>query len=497
MGIRGLLSFIDPVSEIFKPSTSFNIVIDGKSLLYTILEEYDWRHGGEFKSLSDSIDNLCDYLKPYCKTITVLMDGLSGQAKIKTIKERRTQRIISLQSAFTQTELPKRQIRPVGSSAVFVQKFIKNGAIVHQLNEEADHALAFYASKQPNTYVLSHDSDSLIVPCAGVIHMKMNSNNKIYLKVFKQNKILDYLGLNNAKQLILFACFVGNDITRQIPKKLQKAISDKITHGHYFRKVCSIIRQNECQDLVKCINNCLDSLIDLSKEEKEPLLQAISHYQFQCSRTTDTIERSLETGWCSEELLRAVQTKNHTFPIIPSDLNKESPWKLSRPLRKILYAVLGIDQVEETILLGVDDNDFDTHTITVDEQYVDKKHSILTVLSAAERTEHTELPLWWELASHEEKAIELTLRAIEAHGGYSLHSSEARSIRWAFKSVGSGGKTTPKVESCTIYSTFLVFWVHLQTLHHLTMANISWPPLPNGSDVSKALSQTLLESFFS
>lgn len=365
---------------------------------------------------------------------------------------------------------------------------------MHQLDEEADHALATYANQYPNTYILSHDSDALIVPCAGVIHINPTMDEKVSLKVFRQKNVLDYLGLETTDQLIIFACFVGNDITRQIPKKLQTAISNSMSHGHYFRKVCALIRENHSDNLVECINKCISKLVKLTAKEKKPLLDAIKHYKFQCIRTTDTIERSLETGWCSEELLRAVQTKSHTFPIIPYDLGTDSPWIMSRPLRKVLYAVLGITDIEETVLLEIDETD--VSVVEADHQYVNKDYSLLTILSAAEKQEYTEVPAWWNEVSPDEAAIELTLRAIEAHGGYSMTSNIARSIRWAFKSVGGNGIVTPKVDSCTNYSIFLVFWIHLQTLHYLTMADIKWPALPNGSDVNKALSQTLLESFF-
>lgn len=342
MGIQGLTKFISPQFKSFTwNKTSTNVIVDGKSFLYHFLYNLDWRKGGDNKTFVSLLHTFFKNVPSHI-TFYVLIDGGNQDYKSTTLEKRRLSRFKVIQSALTEydknpnAKCPGKSIRTPMMMDLFIQIVGKYKHHIHFINGEADFALQSYAS-QYNAYVLSDDSDALLIQSRGTI--KFDGFNK--LKVIRNEDVLKSLRLKTNKELRAFASLLGNDITKnhntnQVSSFIQKTKK----HGHYFFQLSEYVASKNGN-----INELIAGIPNLKKPEL--FIEGDKLYTKTCVRNTNKLLSYAEQGQCSEFLIQAMDQQKMFYSILPEHQDQTSAWLRTRILRKLIYGKFSIPYVDE------------------------------------------------------------------------------------------------------------------------------------------------------
>ncbi|XP_061111894.1 protein asteroid homolog 1-like [Conger conger] len=232
MGVRGLTSYIEGNKKQFyeeRKLKNTKLVIDGNSLLcnFHVKSGLDQRHGGDYESFANIIQQFFDALTTCNIEPFVVMDGAidySGK-KFPTLKER-VQGRIELASKMSSGKARQSQVSPFTllSRAVFRQKLSSLNVPFIYCMFEADQEVACLANKW-NCAVLSKDSDFYIFDLKGgylpyeffewhnISMCQETKERYIPVSHFSINNFCACFNNMNKELLPLFAVIVGNDYT--------------------------------------------------------------------------------------------------------------------------------------------------------------------------------------------------------------------------------------------------------------------------------------------
>ncbi|XP_061111896.1 protein asteroid homolog 1-like [Conger conger] len=232
MGVRALTSYIEGNKKQFyeeRKLKNTKLVIDGNSLLcnFHVKSGLDQRHGGDYESFANIIQQFFDALTTCNIKPFVVMDGAidySGK-KFPRLKER-VQGRIELASKMSSGKARQSQVSPFTllSRAVFRQKLSSLNVPFIYCMFEADQEVACLANKW-NCAVLSKDSDFYIFDLKGgylpyeffewhnISMCQETKERYIPVSHFSINNFCACFNNMNKELLPLFAVIVGNDYT--------------------------------------------------------------------------------------------------------------------------------------------------------------------------------------------------------------------------------------------------------------------------------------------
>ncbi|XP_011409177.1 PREDICTED: protein asteroid homolog 1-like [Amphimedon queenslandica] len=376
MGITSLTKYMDSLPLHWKSTivSRCPIVLDGLSFPYQLLGDFDWKFGGQYPGMRDSLENLINtLLAQHVSPIHVVFHGIRQTDKMDLLLLRRQ----VVQDTIWKVQLEE-EVEPYHASGVhsllMLHTFLK---LLHNYQSDevrvypadGDHThLAVSLANAYDCYLVGENSDYFITPLQkGYIPLSKLAWNQpgspVIGRVFKRDSFIASL---NIEPDLIYAipAFLGNDTLPNLVEetKLKSLVRDNPRYrGKDLQLTIKFLEKcHRLTDLKHQISSLDDGGEALQKFEQS-FEKARQKYDIKSPFNYEEFKKSIafrSDNWRSIPPWIVQQYKDYMFSpsllelfikgvnflrVVPDDCttwSKPASMIISRPIRLVIYALL-------------------------------------------------------------------------------------------------------------------------------------------------------------
>ena len=384
MGIQGLTKYIDSSFihcwEDIKLA-GCQIVLDGSSLPYHLPGDFDWKFGGQYPAMRESLENLLEaLLAEGVSAIHVVFEGMSQSDKMGTLLQRRQGFQDTIRKSLTGQadvdEYQKKNVRPPLMSETLRKVFNDYGSRrvkIYPADEDCGH-LAVCLAHTFDCFLVGENSDYFISAIKGYIPLSKlkwgRPGSAVVCKVFKRDAFIASLRIET-DLVYAIPALVGNEalpnlvdttalkgLIRDNPRYRGKDVQSAIK---FLQNRCNTVHEMKQHIFALNDRNVLlkfEQSFEKARQQYE-VMRPFNNDEFKMSIALKSASDKPIPPWIVEQyrnfmfsntLLDILIRKKHFLRIIPDDCSKPTSMLISSSIRQDIYTFLmdGI-QVTEVI----------------------------------------------------------------------------------------------------------------------------------------------------
>ena len=394
MGIPKLKSFVE---EHFKGwrrrELKGHLVIDGYNLRHH-LNKVDWTKGGQLFEFRGKVISFYRSLIDSGIIPIVVLDGIDHMGeKRKTIIKRQKSRMNIVRNYMLDEKMkPEKQtqgIFPALGSSVYMQTLAHLGVNYIVVDGEADDSLVKIANFF-NCPLLSSDSDFYIYKLSGgyvTMDRLYRDNVSITADLYYFQDFCSEFGFQDDSCRLIIPALLGGDIISAVvdfQHHLEFFVGDleEFADGSAMRSVVNyassfeslsnfmeeVYHEHRSRRATKIRDNCHKSLEIYDSDEKRQIkdfLDTTDLRQFNQAPIPGWVLREYRVGHLSKFLYAVMVIGSYIFDTYIDDPNRESAVVASRPIRRIIYGILGLESATECFRVEYSLSDEDVQASTL------------------------------------------------------------------------------------------------------------------------------------
>ena len=383
MGITGLTKYMDSLPLHWKNTNVSRcpIVLDGHSFPHQLPGDFDWKFGGQYPAMRDSLENLINtLLAQHVSPIHVVFHGIRQTDKVDLLLLRRQ----VVQDTIWKAQFGE-EAKPYRASNVhsllMLQTFLKllqnyrsDEVRVHPADGDHTH-LAVSLANAYDCYLVGENSDYFIMPLQkGYIPLSKlawsQPGSPVMGRVFKRDSFIASLSIE-PDLIYAIPAILGSDTLPNLVEETELKRLVRVENPAHYRQKYSYHREKVLQSTIKYLERCHKliglehqiSLLDDGREVLQKFEQSFEKsrkkYDIKCSFNYEESKMSFafrSDNWKSIPPWIVQQYKDCMFSpsllelfirggvyflrVVPDDCTKPASMIISRPIRLDIYAFL-------------------------------------------------------------------------------------------------------------------------------------------------------------
>ena len=373
MGIQGLTKYVESSLIYWKDIklAGSQIVLDGSSLPYHLPGDFDWKFGGQYPAMRESLVDLLEaLLAEGVDPIHVVFDGVIQSNRMGTLLQRRQDLQDTIRKSLMGAEVNEYQeknVRPPLMSGTFrqiINSYRSRGVNVYPADGDSKY-LAVCLAHTFDCFLVGENSDYFISAIKGYIPLSKlkwgRPGSAVVGKVFKRDAFIASLRIET-DLVYAIPALVGNEALPNLvdTTALKGLIRDNPRYrGKDLQLTIKFLQEKSSNfdELKLCILNLRDgreifckfeqSFVKAREQYKVTLLDNAEFWTsiagFQCFNgkpIPSWIVKQYRDMKFSSALLDVLMSGKHFLRIIPDNVMQPTSMLISRSIRQDLYAFL-------------------------------------------------------------------------------------------------------------------------------------------------------------
>ena len=373
MGIQGLTKYVESSLVYWKDIklAGSQIVLDGSSLPYHLPGDFDWKFGGQYPAMRESLVDLLEaLLAEGVDPIHVVFDGVIQSNRMDALLQRRQDLQDTIRKSLMGAEVNEYQeknVRPPLMSETFrqiINSYRSRGVNVYPADGDSKH-LAVCLAHTFDCFLVGENSGYFISAIKGYIPLSKlkwgRPGSAVVGKVFKRDAFIASLRIE-PNLVYAIPALVGNEALPNLvdTTALKGLIRDNPRYrGKDLQLTIKFLQEKSSNfdELKHCILNLRDgreifckfeqSFVKAREQYKVTLFDNAEFWTsiagFQCFNgkpIPSWIVKQYRDMKFSSALLDVLMSGKHFLRIIPDNVMQSTSMLISRSIRQDLYAFL-------------------------------------------------------------------------------------------------------------------------------------------------------------